>query len=546
MFLTDRFRLPRHARNGTGRSCALAAVLAVLLSAAAAAAEDAPHDRYRAALASERGLRAPGPPAPLAAYRTTIAAYETLARRYPRSGLRDQALWQGAGLSIEAYDLYRQPLELEAGRRLLEHLDRLRPPSAFASRVAERLTQLEALTALASIQAVQREDLPGGTRIIVTIDRDVPIASTHAPDPARLYFDFPHTTAAVPLRNATLAFAADPMVRAVRLDRRPRQSTRIALDLEVDSSALCNSVVLYDPVRLIIDCLPPPLPDGPELLLLADLPFPAALVQPVAPPVALAEPTPPAAYVDGSLSVARQLGLGVSRIVIDAGHGGHDPGACSNDLCEADLVLDVALRLERRLAAAYPQLDVVLTRREDVYVGLEERTAIANRNQADLFLSIHANASLNHASRGVETYFLDFATHPTAAAVAARENRAGGGTMRNLTTLVEAITTNSKVDESRDLAHVVQTTMVDGLQRVEPDLPNRGVKQAPFTVLIGARMPSVLTEIAFLSNTRDASLLASDAYRDQVAEALADGIARYQRELGIRLDPEPQPAPRAE
>ena len=164
-----------------------------------------------------------------------------------------------------------------------------------------------------------------------------------------------------------------------------------------------------------------------------------------------AAPAVPSKTPNGGPSVARQLGLGVSRIVIDPGHGGHDPGAQGKGITEADLVLDVALRLEK-LLLKLPGTTVLLTRRTDDFVGLQERTAIANREGADLFLSIHANANSNLEASGVETYFLNFANNLNAASVAARENTASGQTMGALTDFVKAIALNNKLEESSDFA----------------------------------------------------------------------------------------------
>jgi N-acetylmuramoyl-L-alanine amidase len=234
--------------------------------------------------------------------------------------------------------------------------------------------------------------------------------------------------------------------------------------------------------------------------------------------------------LNGQFSLARQLGLGVSRVVIDAGHGGHDPGARANGLTEAELVLDVATRL-RRLLQKEPAIEVTMTRDSDVFVPLEGRTAIANRESADLFLSIHANASRNSRARGVETYFLNFASNPEAEAVAARENSGSGRTMHSLPEIVRAIALNNKIDESRDFADIVQKSMVRRLGARNGQLRNLGVKQAPFVVLIGAGMPSVLAEISFLTNKQDAQLLKTPAYRQQIAEALCEAVLRYQGAL---------------
>jgi N-acetylmuramoyl-L-alanine amidase len=253
----------------------------------------------------------------------------------------------------------------------------------------------------------------------------------------------------------------------------------------------------------------------------------------VAKPAAAVAPPPAtaAANARGGYSLSRQLGLGVSRVVIDPGHGGHDPGAQVRGLNEAEIVLDVALRLERLLLKE-PGVEVVLTRRTNAYVALEERTAIANRAPgADLFLSIHANASADRGARGFETYFLNFASNPEAEALAARENAGSARRMGNLPDIVKAIALNNKIDESRDFATMVQASMHELLRKADRNARNLGVKQAPFMVLIGATMPSVLAEVSFLTNRAEATLLRSPAYRQQIAEALFAGIMKYGNSL---------------
>jgi N-acetylmuramoyl-L-alanine amidase len=239
---------------------------------------------------------------------------------------------------------------------------------------------------------------------------------------------------------------------------------------------------------------------------------------------------PPAHNATGGLSMARQLGLGVSRIVIDPGHGGHDPGAKGKGVTEAELVLDVALRLEKLLQQV-PGVDVILTRRTDEFIQLPERTAIANREGADLFLSIHANASASGQAHGIETYFLNFANNQSAAAVAARENAASTQAMGGLPDFVKAIAMNNKLDESRDFALHVQRAMVDRQRSTNKALKDLGVKQAPFVVLIGANMPSVLAEMGFVTNVQEAKLLKANAYRQKIAESLFAAIRKYQTSL---------------
>ncbi len=256
----------------------------------------------------------------------------------------------------------------------------------------------------------------------------------------------------------------------------------------------------------------------------------AAETAPVKPVAPLTMPAAPPKNLNGGLSIARQLGLGISRIVIDPGHGGHDPGAKGKGVTESEVVLDVALRLEKLLQKV-PGVEVILTRRTDEFIPLPERTAIANREGADLFLSIHANASSSAQARGVETYFLNFASNLSAAAVAARENAASGQQMAALPDLVKSIALNNKLDESRDFATQIQREMFDRLKGTNKTLRDLGVKQAPFVVLIGAAMPSVLAEISFVTNPQEARLLKGNAYRQRIADSLFNAIRKYQGSL---------------
>jgi N-acetylmuramoyl-L-alanine amidase len=274
---------------------------------------------------------------------------------------------------------------------------------------------------------------------------------------------------------------------------------------------------------------------APVVLQSAHTPPPVPLSSPLAapPPKTVDAPaaTAPAHATTGGLSIARQLGLGVSRIVIDPGHGGHDSGAKGKSgVVESELVLDIALRVEKLLQNV-GGVEVILTRRTDDFVELPERTAIANREGADLFLSIHANASPSSLAHGVETYFLNFASNVSAAAVAARENANSTQAMGALPDFVKAIALNNKVDESRDLATHLQAAMVERMRPANKTLKDLGVKQAPFVVLIGAVMPSVLAEISFVTNPQEARLLKGNAYRQRIAEALFDGIRKYQTSL---------------
>jgi N-acetylmuramoyl-L-alanine amidase len=238
----------------------------------------------------------------------------------------------------------------------------------------------------------------------------------------------------------------------------------------------------------------------------------------------------------GDRSLIRALGLKIGKIVIDPGHGGHDTGTIGpNGLEEKDLVLEVGRRLgkllETRLGA-----EVVYTRTDDTFIPLETRTAIANQARADLFVSIHANSSHDSAARGVETYYLNFTSSPEALEVAARENAVSEKSIYELQDLVKKIALKEKIEESREFAGDVQASLHSGLAVKSPAIRDRGVKKAPFIVLIGANMPSILAEISFVSNPTDEHRLATSEYRERIAESLYHGIAKYVNGLsGVKV-----------
>ena len=528
---------------------------------------------YTRALERERTLRdAPRKPT-LKQMRAVVASYEAIVRRYPTSGYSDNALWQAANLSFLAFDEFGDAADRRTGLRLMTMMRKEYPHSSLVARAGVIIREREAAPAPpaastpqptgmvgtahspASIRDIRRSKLPDGVRLTIELDRETPYHSERLEGPSRVFFDLKGATASQALLNEGMRFD-DDLVREVRFGRHP-DATRVVMDMEGAESY--SVFTLYEPFRLVVDFkrseagaprpLPPPTlpaqpdtgpaaapppavvtPPKPSPAQANDLPSAkeAAVPSVVTPP--LPSPVAPAANADGKFSLARQLGLGVSRIVIDAGHGGHDPGAKANGLTESQLTLDVAMRLQKLLEKE-PGFEVVMTRATDVFIPLEERTAIANREQADLFLSIHANASRNTRAHGVETYFLNFATNPEAEAVAARENAGSGQAMRKLPDIVRAIALNNKIDESRDFAEMVQRAMVQRMSVKNKALRNIGVKQAPFVVLIGAQMPSVLAEMSFVTNKADAAMLKQPAYRQQIAQALFDSIVRYQQSL---------------
>lgn len=263
---------------------------------------------------------------------------------------------------------------------------------------------------------------------------------------------------------------------------------------------------------------------------------PGSLVA-TAPPMPGAPARAAVPTADGQTSLVRALGLKVGRIVIDAGHGGHDSGTLGVDgMEEKDVVLDVALRLGKLLHERLGA-EVIFTRSDDTFIPLETRTAIANKAQADLFLSIHANSSADASARGVETYYLNFTTDPTALNVAARENAVSDQSVGQLSDLVKKIALKDKIAESREFAADVEGSLYAGLEKGNAGLKDRGVKKAPFVVLIGANMPSVLAEISFVTNPKDAHELRQPEYRERVAESLYRGVAKYEAGLSGGAEP---------
>jgi N-acetylmuramoyl-L-alanine amidase len=231
---------------------------------------------------------------------------------------------------------------------------------------------------------------------------------------------------------------------------------------------------------------------------------------------------------DGQHSLTRALGLKIGRIVIDAGHGGHDTGTIGpTGFMEKDLCLDVALRLGKIIQQKLPSAEVVFTRDDDTFIPLERRTEIANEAKADLFISIHANSSQDHHARGVETYYLNFTGSSDAMEVASRENALSGNGVHDLQDIVKKIANNEKIEESRDLASMIQDSLSKRMENINRGDRNRGVRKAPFVVLIGADMPSVLAEISFLSNPSDEQWLKKPENRQRVADGLYHGIESY-------------------
>jgi N-acetylmuramoyl-L-alanine amidase len=412
--------------------------------------------------------------------------------------------------------------------------------------------------ALYSVTAVRHWSLSGATRVAIEVSGDFRFRSDRLHNPERIYFDILDARPRIDSRRFYSEDLDDNLVKRIRAAETVPGITRVVLELNRDVEATTSQ--LANPNRLIIEVRAGPPATAIPAEITSALPalvkpsppkieppatvaaLPATL--PAAPPPSVALSVPPTKSPDtplgpgeipraakhtsaGKNSLTRALGLKIGRIVIDAGHGGHDQGTEGpKGLLEKELVLDVALRLgklvEDRMGA-----EVIYTRSDDTYVPLEQRTAMANERKADLFLSIHANSSSYPRIAGVETFYLNFSDSKEALDVAARENASSQKSIFELQDIIQKITLHDKAEESKEFAGRVQAALYAFSGRNVPGEKNRGVKRAPFVVLIGASMPSVLVEIGFLSNQREETLLKKPDYRQKLAEALYRGVTRY-------------------
>jgi len=454
----------------------------------------------------------------------SITRFRKVVKRFPRSRFADDAQYQLG----EIYRSYSQDLD----RAYVEYFKVVMyfPQGDMKPRAEKRLAELEArmgkrkappdLPGLSDLVAGLDTSSKGGlarvtdirhwsaqdyTRIVIDVNGQVEYTShllrrdPSLGKPPRLYID---------LENATLdpSFSGaipigDGLLRKVRAGQYKPKVVRVVLDIESIEDQKIFS--LSDPFRIVIDVtgesrnkLPPS----------GDARIP-------------------------SLTLAQQLGLGVKKVVIDPGHGGKDPGAVGpSGLKEKDVVLGIALKLQDKIRARLG-LDAILTRSSDKFMPLEERTALANTQKADLFVSIHTNANENRRVQGISTYILNVATDEEAARLAAFENAVSTKRISDLEKILNDLMLNSKINESSRLADAVQQGLITGLPRRYRKIKDLGVKQAPFYVLIGAQMPSIMVEVSFITNKWEEKRLGSDAYQDAVAEGILAGIQSYIRQI---------------
>jgi len=475
-----------------------------------------------------------------AEYLKVIRAYQRVYLVTPHTGYADNSL-------ITMARLYEETRATGDAVRTLQFLIREYPGSPFRDTAEKDIARLNGvkLQKTVPVDNVRYWEAQNSVRVIVDLGGEITFKQGDAKNPDRVFLDVSPAKL-----NAMLIGKQWPvnstLLQQIRVGQYDNSTVRVVLD--VGAIGRVNTFTLRDPDRLVIDVL------GNEVVAAAPLTTSAAPPLPaVTPPVELPKPavaittaaatipppakkateaevktiTPARTTNDGKRSLVRSLGLKLTRVVLDAGHGGHDTGTVGQGgYAEKELVLDVTRRL-KELIESELGAEVVMTRSDDSFVPLESRTTIANQQQADLFISIHANSSRVRSVRGVETYFLNFTSSREASETATRENAVSERPIHELHDLVKKIILQDKVDESRELArHVGRALAARKGSGID-----RGVKQAPFVVLIGADMPSILAEICFISNPQDEKLVKMPENRQAIAESLFEGVRSYAESL---------------
>lgn len=520
---------------------------------------------------------------------SAMKTYQDFVKRFPHSNhrkeaqqaLNELALLQGAPITDNKIAASTKPAAQEKQEALASTQDR--PNRTAQSNSNKRAKEQDddseedvpahtgGVSTVKTISAVANSD---ATRVTIALENPVEYISGRIVNPERIYFDLHAAKLSPQLKRGAIKVSGD-LLSNIRVAQNPSGVVRIVLD--VNGVKDYTASLLSKPSRLVIDLYANPQTmmasrtaapqtnaengakenvetatarnaGGPTANTEAK-PAPSARPEVGAAQPAVAKekdlhgkssknasgkpdliksPSVPTATRDGQSTLTRALGLKIGRIVIDAGHGGHDTGTIGpTGLMEKDLCLDVALRLGKLIQQKLPGADVVYTRPDDTFIPLEERTRIANEARADLFISIHANSSHDMQARGIETYYLNLKGSAEAMEVAARENASSSDGIHDLEDIVKRIARTEKIDESREFAQDVQDSLAKSVQKSAKLVRNRGVRKAPFVVLIGADMPSILTEISFLSNPADEKMLKQPEHRQRVAEGIYLGVAGY-------------------
>jgi N-acetylmuramoyl-L-alanine amidase len=442
-----------------------------------------------------------------------LSSFHSLVARYPSSRLADDAQFNIGEIHLKrkefskAYEAFQKVVHqfphgdmVPTAKGKLEELKDYKPQPPAKEYGAKPLPNEK--SDLRAVTRIKYWSNPDYTRVVIYVDEEARYGQRllkrdpSINKPPRLYIDIDSAVISPDLKQPIPIF--DGLLKMARAAQNSSDTVRVVLDIE--SIRDYKIFPLNDPFRIVIDIFGASSSEGKAL-------------------AAMEEKKP----------VLRPSDPSIRRIVIDPGHGGHDPGAIGpSGLMEKDVVLKIAKRLRKQLGNR--GYEVFLTRERDIYLPLEERTAIANTKKADLFVSIHANASRKRGARGIETYILNFASDDETMELAARENAISTKRLTDLQIILYSLMLNAKVNESSRLAHHVQQSMSNSLNHRKSSYPDRGVKQAPFYVLMGARMPAILAEVSFISNRSEERRLKSRKYLEKIASAIAQGLNGYVEE----------------
>jgi len=512
-------------------------------------------------------------------HQEAIDAYVFLLKQYPTSRYRDDALFtiatiqhedlgdlDTAELTYQEYlKRYPRAEKAQEAKDALLKIKTDREAAKSDAKRAELAATRDAERKMPQVSRVHHWNNQNYTRVVITLEDVVKFRSARISNPDRIYFDLYTAKLSSTLAGKTLEIEGG-FLKAIRVAQNQAGVVRVVLD--VDKVKDYSAFMLPNPYRLVVDVYGEAPPSTVQALAKAEeKPSPVsekpaekpAERQPEKPAVKVAKAevaanskppdkpkekesetkvaaAPPEAAKptrNGGITMSRAMGLKIGRIVIDPGHGGHDTGTIGpTGAMEKDICLDIAKRLGKMIEEKIPGTEVVYTRTDDTFVPLENRAPIANQAKADMFISIHANSSpRDRSARGIETYYLNFATSDDALEVAARENAYSQGSLHELQDIIKKIADNEKIEESRELAAEVQESLSARMRRVSRHFKSRGVKKAPFVVLIGANMPAVLAEVSFLSNPQEEAMLKKPEHRERVAEGLFQGLEKYLRNL---------------
>lgn len=462
-----------------------------------------------------------------------LGSYEEFAEKYPSNEYAAEAINKAGSMHLDLGDK-------AAAAKCYSALATNYPKSIYAASASEKLKSLPAprtektgqdirgadtIKGLYRVADIRHWSNPDFTRVVIELDGDFTFDSHLIKAPDRLYFDVKGAFITSPLKDRPIDIN-DGILKAIRTSQYNSDTVRVVLDLE--SVGAYKTLMLPDPPRLVVDIA------GKDADNKKDKSRKICLVKPEDQATEQPDTKPDVTPAQASsqqdckpLTLSQQMGLCVATIVIDPGHGGKDSGAVGkNGLMEKDVVLDIGLRL-RDIVKKELGCKVFMTRETDEFINLDERPGIALKHYADLFISIHANASLNRRARGIETYLLNTTKDRNIMELAARENLTTMKKMSDTYMILKDLLLDNKREDSLRLAHAVQASLVGDLKKQNGEVVDKGVKQGPFLVLYGAETPSILTEVGFISNPDEEKLLKSASYRQGVAEAIFNGIRQY-------------------